>query len=185
MMTDQKNSAQPSPEIQPLKDSQTVTPEGERIVKRISGVVIDRRPLQEDERGVLQEVYNPAWGLHPAPLVYAYSVVIRPRQTRGWVVHYLQDDRLYFFRGVFRVALYDDRPESPTYKMLDVFVISDHQRGLLIIPRGVYHALKNIGNDDAFFINLPSEPYNHKDPDKYRLPLKNDLIPFAFEDDPA
>jgi len=184
-MTDPESFMQPTPSIVPLKDLQTVTPEGEPIVKRIDGVVIDQRPLQEDERGVLQEIYNPAWGLHPAPLVYAYSVVIRTRHTRGWVVHYLQDDRLYFFRGVVRVALYDNRPESPTYKMLNVFVISDHLRGLLIIPRGVYHALKNIGDYEAFFINLPTEPYNHQDPDKYRLPLKNDLIPFAFEDDPA
>ena len=118
-MIETDNSQKPSPAIVPLKDSQTVTPEGEPIVHRIHGVVIDQRPLQEDERGVLQEIYNPAWGIHPAPLVYAYSVVIRPRQTRGWVVHKLQDDRLYFFRGVFRGALFDNRPESPTYKIAE------------------------------------------------------------------
>lgn len=47
----------------------------------------------------------------------------------------------------------------------------------------MYHAIQNIGRDEAFFVNMPTEPYNHEDPDKYRLPLKNDLIPFAFEDD--
>ena len=30
------------------------------------------------------------------------------------------------------------------------------------------------------FFNLPSRPYRHADPDKYRLPLKNDVIPFDF-----
>lgn len=165
------------------KDSQLVTPQGEPLLNRIAGVVIDHRPLHEDERGELQEVYNPAWGLHTDPLVYAYFVSIRPGQTRGWVVHKIQDDRLFFMRGTFRIALFDDRPESETYGMLNVFVISERNRGLLVIPKGVFHALKNIGREEANFMNLPTRPYNHEDPDKYRLPLKNDYIPFAFEDE--
>jgi dTDP-4-dehydrorhamnose 3,5-epimerase len=165
------------------KDKQTVSPSGERLAQRISGVIIDRRPLHEDERGELQEIYNPAWGLHPDPLVYAYFVSIRPRQVKGWVVHRFQDDRLFILHGVFRVALFDDRPESPTFRMLNVFVMSHRSRGTLIIPRGVFHALKNIGEDDASFLNLPTRPYNHNDPDKLRLPLKNDLIPFDFDGD--
>ena len=59
--------------------------------------------------------------------------------------------------------------------------MSERNRGLVIIPKGVFHALKNIGGDDAYFINLPTRPYDHSDPDKYRLHLKNELIPFAFE----
>jgi dTDP-4-dehydrorhamnose 3,5-epimerase len=33
--------------------------------------------------------------------------------------------------------------------------------------------------------NLPTWPYDHADPDKYRLPIKNDLIPFDFDDGPG
>jgi len=167
----------------PRKDAQTVSAQGEPLAERISDVKIDRRAIQEDERGELQEIYNPAWGLHRDPLVYAYFVSIRPAQVKGWVVHRFQDDRLFFVRGVIRVALFDDRPESPTFRMLNVFVMSDHHRGTLIIPKCVFHALKNIGETDACFINLPTRPYNHEDPDKLRLPLKNDLIPFDFSGD--
>ena len=165
----------------PIKDRQTVSPEGESLNQRIAGVVINRRPLQEDHRGELLEIYDPAWGLHPEPLVYAYCASIRPHQVRGWVVHEQQDDRLFFLRGVMQVGLFDNRLDSPTYRVLNVFVMSERNCGLVIIPRGVFHALKNIGNDDAYFINLPTKPYNHADPDKYRLALQNDLIPFAFE----
>ena len=165
-----------------VKDRQTVSPQGEPIAQRISGVVVHRSPLQEDERGELVEIYSPEWGIHSQPLVYAYFVSIRPNQVKGWVLHKLQDDRLFFVRGVIRVALFDDRPDSPTYHMLNVLVMSERNRGLVIIPKGVFHALKNIGTGDAYFINLPTKPYNHADPDKYRLPVKNDLIPFAFED---
>jgi dTDP-4-dehydrorhamnose 3,5-epimerase len=166
---------------QPIKDKQTVSPDGQPLNPQIAGVVLDRRVLQEDERGELIEIYNPAWGLSSDPLVYAYMVSIRPGQVKGWVLHKHQDDRLFIVRGVIRIALFDNRTESPTYRMLSVQVISERGRALLIIPKGVYHALKNIGDGDCSFINLPTVPYQHADPDKYRLPLRNDLIPFAFE----
>jgi dTDP-4-dehydrorhamnose 3,5-epimerase len=76
----------------PVKDRQSVSPEGEPISRRIEGVVIHRRPLQEDERGELVEIYSPEWGIHSHPLVYAYFFSIRPRQIKGWVLHKLQDD---------------------------------------------------------------------------------------------
>ncbi len=166
----------------PTKDAQTVTAEGNPVKTWIEGVQIKRLLPQEDERGELCEMYNPAWGLHPAPLVYVYQTTLRTGKVKGWVMHEKQEDRLFMSMGVVRWALFDNRPESPTYKQLNVFTVSERYRALLVIPRGVYHAVHNVGTQDAVFINMPTAPYNHADPDKYRLPLKNDLIPFAFED---
>ena len=61
-------------------------------------------------------------------------------------------------------------------------MFSEKNRALLVIPRGVYHAVRNIGVTDAIFVNMPTRPYEHGDPDKFRLPLKNSLIPFSFGD---
>ena len=94
----------------PIKDRQTVSPEAEPISQRISEVIIHRKPLQEDDRGELIEIYSPEWGLHSQPLVYAYFVSICAGQITGWVLHKLQDDRLFFQRGAIRVALFDERP---------------------------------------------------------------------------
>lgn len=167
----------------PVKDEQTVTPEGKSVKAMIAGVVIRYAPPQEDERGELTEVYNPAWGIHPEPLVYVYQTTLRPGKVKGWVLHKKQDDRLFISIGTVRWALFDDRPESPTYKQLNTLTVSERNRALLVIPRGVFHAVQNVGIGDAVFINMPTRPYNHADPDKYRLPLKNDLIPFDFEDE--
>jgi dTDP-4-dehydrorhamnose 3,5-epimerase len=52
---------------------------------------------------------------------------------------------------------------------------------LVIIPHGVFHAVQNVGNSDALFFNLPTRPYNHAAPDKYRLPLDPDQIPYRFD----
>ena len=166
----------------PHKDIQTVTPEGNHLRQMIDGVQVRRAPVIEDERGELCEVFRESWGVHPLPLVYVYYIGIRPRKIKGWVVHKKQDDRLFVARGVIRFGLYDDRRDSKTYKLLNVFTVSERNRGLVVIPRGVYHGIQNIGETEASLVNMPTEPYNHADPDKYRLPLKNDLIPFAFED---
>jgi dTDP-4-dehydrorhamnose 3,5-epimerase len=31
-------------------------------------------------------------------------------------------------------------------------------------------------------VNFPTRPYDHASPDKYRLPLDTDEIPYEFED---
>jgi dTDP-4-dehydrorhamnose 3,5-epimerase len=155
------------------------------VRRPIDGLLIRYQPPIEDERGEICEVYNPAWGLHSAPIVYVYQATIRPGRVKGWVVHRQQDDRIFVIAGVARVACYDDRNDSATYRQLDVFTVSERKRALIVIPRGVYHAVQSIGQTELVFVNLPTAPYNHADPDKYRLPLKNDLIPFAFDDGPG
>lgn len=170
--------------VQPVKDQQTVTPTGESVRKQIEGVILNRRPLHEDERGELVEVYNPAWGIHPDPLAYVYMATVRPGAVKGWVMHAKQDDRVFVIKGTLRWVLFDNREASPTFKMVNAFTVSERNRGLLTIPKGVYHAAENIGQEDAYFINLPTRAYDHADPDKFRLPVKNDLIPFDFDASP-
>lgn len=174
-----------TPNIIPQKDKQTVTADGQSVERRIEGLVINPRPVIADKRGEVTEMYNPAWGLHPAPLVYVYQSILRPKAIKGWVVHQQQDDRVFVSSGVMRWVFFDNRPESPTYKLLNQFVLGDRNRALIITPAGVFHAVQNIGEAEAVFINMPTLPYVHEDPDKLRLPLKNDLIPFAFDDPPG
>jgi len=171
--------------INPVKDKQTVTPKGELTTKRINDLVIHKTPPLEDHRGELIEMYRSSWGVHTEPLVYVYQVVARPGSIRGWVVHKKQDDRIFISKGTLRWAFFDDRKDSSTYKLLNIFTFSERNRVLFVIPQGVYHAVQNIGIEDAVFINMPTKPYDHEDPDKHRLPLKNDLIPFSFDDGPG
>lgn len=171
--------------LQPVKDRQTVTPKGESIRPVIHGLAIRRLLPQEDERGEIVEMHSADWKIHPAPVSHVYQVLIRPGAIKGWVVHKKQEDRIFTGQGVLRWVFFDNRADSPTYQMLNDFTFSDRHRALMVIPRGVYHAVRNIGYTDAFFVNMPSVPYNYADPDKFRLPIKNDLIPFDFLAPPA
>jgi dTDP-4-dehydrorhamnose 3,5-epimerase len=164
------------------KDRQMVTPEGKSVVPLIHDVSVRYDITHPDESGTLCEIYDPAWNFSDAPLVYVYQVTIRPRRVKGWVVHYQQDDRMFVSQGTVKIVLYDPREGSATYGMLNELCVSEHNRGLVFIPRGVYHALQNVGTTDVLFINMPTRPYNHADPDKFRLPLNTDVIPYRFDD---
>lgn len=96
-------------------------------------------------------------------------------------MHYEQDDRIFLVRGAIKVVLYDAREHAPTHKMINEIVLTEHHRALIAYPKGVYHAVQNLGTTDALLINLPTRPYRHENPDKYRLPLNTDDIPYRFE----
>lgn len=169
--------------VLPRKDVQSVTPDGIPVAALIDGVIIQKVPPHEDERGEIAEIWNQAWFGLDDPVVHVYQVSTRPGKVRAWQMHKHQDDRLFVSRGRLRFGLYDDREDSPTRGQLNVFTLSDHQRAMVRVPRGVWHGVQNVGEVDGVFINLPTRPYNYADPDKYRLPLQNALIPFDFSDD--
>lgn len=164
----------------PEKETPSVTPMGESLAPLIEGVRLRRALTIPDDRGTLCEMYNPAWGFSDAPLVYVYQITIRPGRIKTWAMHKEQDDRLFISQGAVRIVLYDDRADSPTHKMVNILYVDEHNRTLVLIPRGVYHAVQNVGHTDVYMVNMPTKAYNHANPDKYRLPLDNDLIPYRF-----
>jgi dTDP-4-dehydrorhamnose 3,5-epimerase len=166
----------------PVKSPQTVTRDGRRIAPMIAGVRVHTQVTQQDERGTLTEVYSPFWAFDEIPLVFLYTVTVRPGKVKGWAVHREQVDRYFFYQGTLRLVLYDDRPDSPTHRMVNELYFSEANRSLVLVPPHVYHAVHNVGTTDGLMINLPSQPYRHEDPDKHTLALDSDLIPFRFTD---
>lgn len=167
--------------IEGKKDTQTVTPDGRRVAKLIAGVSVRQAITHEDERGELCEIYDPAWGVLDAPLVYVYQTSIRPGRLKGWVFHKQQTDRLFASMGVLKIVLFDLRDDSPTKDLLNEIFLSERNRGLLVIPPYVAHAVQNVGDTEAVFINMPTRPYNHTDPDKFRISFESGRIPYSFD----
>ena len=109
-----------------------------------------------------------------------YLVTALPGSLRGWVVHRSQADRLFFSDGVAKVGLFDARPGSPTEGVAAVLYLGVHQPGLLTIPPGVFHGIRNVGTETLRFVNLPTTPYDHEHPDKHRLPPDHPGIPIVL-----
>lgn len=160
-----------------VRDIPTVRPDGSRIAPAIEGVTFRPAQTQADERGTLTEIFSTGWpdGLEPVP--HVYQVLALPGSVRAWVVHREQDDRLSFWEGLLKIGLYDARPGSPSEGVGTIVFVGRHAPGLLTIPRGVYHGIRNVGHEAARFLNLPTTPYDYLDPDKYRLPADAPAIP--------
>ena len=91
--------------------------------------------------------------------------------VKGWGMHKKHEDRYFILAGELEVVLYDERPDSATNGQVSTVGLSEYRRRLMNIPAGVWHANRNIGAKDVIVINCPTMPYDHADPDKYRLPL--------------
>jgi dTDP-4-dehydrorhamnose 3,5-epimerase len=162
------------------RDQQMVTPEGEAVRAVIEGVRIRPLPLHIDQRGSVCELYDLRWAWHDEPLVFAYCFTIRPGVVKGWNLHQEHEDRYALIQGEMELVLYDPRPDSATCGDLCRLVLSGSQRCLVNVPRNVWHADHNIGTTDVLVVNFPTTPYDHARPDKYRLPLDTNLIPYSF-----
>ncbi len=162
------------------KDGLTVTSEGKDCRRLIEGVGLRELVLHTDERGTVCEIYDPRWNFSPDPMVFSYFYTIRPGWAKGWAHHKHHEDRYCLLKGEMKVVLYDPRPDSPTCGMVNEICLSEHRRQLLSIPRFVWHADENLGTDDVLVVNFPTIQYDHASPDKYRLPLDTELIPYQF-----
>jgi dTDP-4-dehydrorhamnose 3,5-epimerase len=147
----------------------------------IAGVAVSALMPHSDARGSLCELVTTR-DAAIEPIVHVYQVTALAGSIRAWVYHRRQHDRLAFVNGHFRIALYDVRPNSPTFNLLNVFMLGREQPGLLRIPPLVIHGVQNIGTEAAAFVNLPTAAYDPKDPDKYRLPVRDQRVPFRFDD---
>ena len=81
---------------------------------------------------------------------------------------------------MMKVVLYDSREDSPTKGEVNEFFLGDHNPILLQIPPMVYHGFKCISEREAIVINCPTEAYQYKNPDEYRVDPHTNDIPYDW-----
>lgn len=162
------------------QDAPTVNSDGEPLTLVPDGVLFRPAPTQFDDRGSVCELFDVRWGWHPDPLVFSYMFTLRPAKIKGWGMHRLHEDRYFVLFGEIEVIMYDTRESSPTKGLLSRVHLSEWNRRLMSIPAGIWHANFNPGSKDAIIVNFPTKPYDHDSPDKFRLPLDTDQIPYKF-----
>lgn len=165
-------------EAEPLPGT---VPPNERARKvDIDGVLLNQTATIGDDRGVILELVDlrqPYWS-DGAP--YLYMGTCRPGRAKGWGFHEEHKDRYMVLAGEMLLVLYDDREDSPTKGVVQEFYLTRDGLNQLSIPPGVWHAHLNLGQTDLIFANAPTMPFQHDRPDKWRLPLENDYIPYSF-----
>jgi dTDP-4-dehydrorhamnose 3,5-epimerase len=146
----------------------------------IDGVRIKQLKVIPDERGYVMEILRCDDDMYEK-FGQTYITSCYPGVIKGWHYHKVQADHFTCIIGMVKVALYDDRDESPTRGEVNEFFMGEKNNILLKIPRGVLHGFKAIGNETAVIVNVPTEPYNRENPDEYRVPYNSKDIPYDWD----
>jgi dTDP-4-dehydrorhamnose 3,5-epimerase len=123
----------------------------------MEGVVIRSLKRFEDPRGWLTELFRQdelPEGFLPT---MSYLSVTHPGIARGPHEHTDQTDGFAFIDGSYELYLWENRP-GLSAKPMRVRVGKDNPV-LVIVPPGVVHAYKNVGEADAFVLNFPNQLY--------------------------
>ena len=123
---------------------------------------VEIRPLNRhaDERGWLAEIFrSDDVGPEGMP-VMGYLSVTKPGESRGPHEHVQQTDWFCFpGPGTFEVRMWDNRPRSTTYTLGQTLVVGGSEPAMILIPPGVVHGYRNIGDEQAMVLNFPNRLY--------------------------
>jgi dTDP-4-dehydrorhamnose 3,5-epimerase len=139
----------------------------------IDGVRLIALTRRVDERGSLMEILR-SDAEHFLGFGQAYVTSCEPQPggpvVKAWHRHAKQYDHFVALRGKAKVGLHDDREGSPTQGESQVVILGGGQDLLLQIPPGVWHGFMALGFEEAVILNLPTECYDHEQPDELRAP---------------
>ena len=145
----------------------------------IDGIKVKKLKVIPDERGKLMEILR-----HDDDIFkkfgQVYMTTTKPGVVKAWHYHKKQDDNFTCVYGKIKLALYDARKKSPTYKEVNEFILSLDEPTLVHIPKFVYHGFKGASDCEAIVINTPTKAYDYKMPDEYRLDAYDNDIPYDW-----
>jgi dTDP-4-dehydrorhamnose 3,5-epimerase len=113
-----------------------------------------------DERGWLAELFRHDEMEAEYFPVMSYISSTEPGVHRGPHEHVDQADYFVFMGpSNFKLRLWDNRKDSETYNhVMTLYVGADNPKAVLV-PKGVVHAYRNIGNTPGIVINCPNSLY--------------------------
>jgi dTDP-4-dehydrorhamnose 3,5-epimerase len=129
----------------------------------IDGLIVRDLKAHHDPRGWLIELFRSDEVATEFLPVMSYISSTEPGVARGPHEHRDQAD-LFCFVGPsrFRLYLWDTRKNSPSYGTKMIFDAGEGEPRSVIIPAGVVHAYKNIGQTAGWVLNFPNRLYAGK-----------------------
>ena len=126
----------------------------------INDVVVYDLKKYHDDRGWLAELFRHddlAAEFFP---VMSYISFTTPGVQRGPHEHVDQAD-LFCFIGpsTFKLCLWDNRETSSTYNNVMTLLVGQDDPKAVVVPKGVVHGYKNVGEVDGMVINCPNRLY--------------------------
>jgi dTDP-4-dehydrorhamnose 3,5-epimerase len=148
----------------------------------IAGVKLEPFALFPDDRGYFLEVHRMGRGLaagFPAETTQISAALNYFGTVKAFHYHLHQHDCWAVVTGMLQVALADLRLGSPTYGARNTLYVGPLRPWQILIPPGVAHGYKVIGNREAMLVYLTDRFYNPKD--EGRIPYNDPGINYDWE----
>ena len=146
----------------------------------IEGVMVKKLRVIPDERGRLMEILRVDDEMFKG-FGQVYMTTANPGVVKGWHYHKKQYDNMAVVKGMMKIVLYDGRADSATYGEVNEVFAGEHNPVLVHIPPFVYHGFKCISTEEAVVVNTPTDVYNYKDPDEFRVHPHDNDIPYEWD----
>ena len=143
----------------------------------IDGVLV--KPLKKipDERGTIMHMLR-ADSPEFEKFGEIYFSTVYPGAIKGWHIHKEMTLNYAVLEGRIRLALYDERPGSPTFGRLQRFTLGKNNYALVTVPPGIWNGFKGLGAKPALVANCANLPYS---PDEIsRLDPFDNHIPYSW-----
>lgn len=145
--------------------------------KLIKDVLLYPLKVNKDASGVLVETLRVDWkdiygpGREFSMQYYSKTPAGLARDENVWHYHpTVQEDRFLVIQGEIVVAIADNRKDSDTNGLLNLFYMSsDVDPYILLVPKKTLHGFMVVSKNDAILLNYPTGLYN---------PAEEGRIPF-------
>jgi len=147
----------------------------------IDGVRLEALKVWPDDRGYFLEVMRAQQGLAsglPAATSQVSAALSYPGTIKAFHFHRRQTDLWVPASGMLQVALVDLRPDSPTFGSKNTIFIGSLQPWRVLIPPGVGHGYKVIGETGAMLVYVTDHFYDPQD--EGRIPYDDSSIQYDW-----
>ncbi len=150
-----------------------------KLTDSIKGVSVKDIKKYVDERGWLAELYRSDEIEESIFPQMSYVSLTMPGIIRGPHEHKYQTDYFCFLGpSDFKIILWDNRKDSPTYLYKTILFLGENNPASLIVPPGVVHAYKNAGCKKGLVINAANKLFAGK-------MKKEQIDEVRYENDPG
>ena len=146
----------------------------------IEGVIVKELKVIPDERGRLMEILRADDEMF-RKFGQVYMTTVYPGVVKGWHYHKKQYDNMAVVKGMMKIVLFDGRLDSSTYGEVNEFFAGEYKPILIHIPPFVYHGFKCISDEESMVVNTPTEAYDHREPDEFRVHPHDNDIPYEWD----
>jgi len=145
--------------------------------QKIDGVTIKQLKKIFDERGAIFHMLRQDDSLFEK-FGEIYFSMVYPGIVKGWHLHKEMTLNYAVPVGEIKLALYDERPASPTKGNSMEIVTGENNYCLIRIPPGIWNGFKGMGNKPAVIANCATLAH---DPEEIvRIDPYTDKIPYNW-----